>query len=186
MPSSATTLPGNKLHADFSTLSVYVEMLCRSNFACYLYNPNYCPPATVEKKLKYIKPSTRVGDIVIWKQGLLPYCQFFERVYCAFSQTGAEASSLVFDNCKRIINYASRNARFLPEVQRDTLDIAVRELYMFWPSLVRRHSHFVACSSMAGQQMTRESYRVVSQVDVYEIESIASLRIIVWYVKANV
>ena len=46
----------------------------------------FTPDAT-QKKLKYIKPSVMVGDIIIWKEGLLPYHQFFDRTYCGFSGT---------------------------------------------------------------------------------------------------
>ena len=85
------------------------------------------------------------------------------------------------DNCKRIVNYSYRNARYLPEYQNDTLSIAVTDLYEKFPNFLRRDDHFVACSSMNTHLLTRESYRFDSQLDVFNQEYIASLRIILWY-----
>ena len=87
----------------------------------------------------------------------------------------------MIDSCKRIINYSARNAIYLPEIQQDTMNIATAKFYSNFPNLLRRHIHFVSCSSMNVQLLTRESYRFDSQLDIFVQDYIASLKIILWY-----
>ena len=91
----------HEIYAEFSTISAYIELLVRSNFACYIMNAIYCAPSALETKLRYIRPSCIVGDILAWKEGLVPYFQFQHSVFSTFSYSSGEYSGLLFDNCKR-------------------------------------------------------------------------------------
>jgi hypothetical protein len=87
-------------YAIFSTVSGYIELLLESNFGPFLLNPLYAPPPPDTASL-YIRPSVYVGDIIVWKEGLIPYYQFQNDIFSTYAMQSVEASTILYDRCKR-------------------------------------------------------------------------------------
>ena len=81
----------------------------------------------------------------------------------------------------RIVDYSFRSSDLLPLPQKSNTRLACRELFDDSVCFSRRDKNFLSCSDISYLKISCKSSRFDNQVDCFELRSIASFKIIVWY-----